>query len=171
MQSPEREIRRQLSLFVPPHTSTKLEELRSLLDPVQQSLIPAHVTLCREDELADLSGDQLQERLRRAWVKPLTLRFGRPEAFASHGILLHCVDGEQEFHQLRELLLGTTMARLHRPHITLAHPRNPRAPGNSLANTSRLPVDLVVTFDTVSWIEQVGHQPWKLLEVFSLVQD
>ena len=47
--------RTQLSLFVPPAQSAQIETLRRLLDPIQAKLIPAHITLCREDELADFT--------------------------------------------------------------------------------------------------------------------
>ena len=44
--------RRQLTLFVPHAEAAPIEALRATLDPVQHALIAAHVTLCREDELA-----------------------------------------------------------------------------------------------------------------------
>jgi hypothetical protein len=52
-------IRRQLSLYVPEPIATRLEAVRRVLDPVQHALIPAHVTLCRDDELEALSPHQI----------------------------------------------------------------------------------------------------------------
>ena len=72
-------IRRQLSLYVPPDAARQLEAVRRVLDPVQSRLIPAHVTLCREDELARVSGPELESRLGDARLKPVTLHFGGPE--------------------------------------------------------------------------------------------
>lgn len=51
-------LRSQLSLFVPPiiggDTRVDIEAIRCIVDPVQHRLIPAHVTLCREDELTGI---------------------------------------------------------------------------------------------------------------------
>ena len=61
--------RRQVTLFVPDPTRSMLEAIRKRLDPVQYRLIRAHVTLCREDELAARSVTEL-EALRRARSAP-----------------------------------------------------------------------------------------------------
>ena len=164
----QRAIRRQLSLFVPPSESAELESVRRLLDPAQSRLIPAHVTLCREDELARVSESDLCHRLSRADLAPVTLRFGRPVEFSGHGVMLECVGGGRAFDSLRGHLLGPGGAVRRHAHITLAHPRNPRAPGNSMASAMRLPAALSFTFPTVSLIEQDGDQPWMLLEAFEL---
>jgi 2'-5' RNA ligase len=156
----------QLSLFVPEAVSAKLEAVRRVLDPVQSSLIPAHVTLCREDELASLSLAELRSRLLQDEVASITLRFGRPEVFDGHGILLPCVGGEPEFLALRQHLLGSRQVRHHAPHITLAHPRNPKAPGNHLANAADLADPLTMTFSSIRRIEQQGSAPWQVLEEF-----
>ena len=90
------------------------------------------------------------------------------EAFCGHGILLNCIAGDDAYRLLREHVLASRHVRVRRPHITLAHPRNPQAPGNSLINAARLPHVIEVTFSTVCLIEQIGCAPWKLLERFSL---
>jgi hypothetical protein len=161
------QTRRQLSLFVPEADAAGLEAARRALDPVQSRLIPAHVTLCREDELAQVSERDLLARLEPAGLAPITLTFGAPEPFAGHGILLNGTAGEAEYHALRERLLGTGARRAH-PHITLAHPRNPRAPGNSLERAARLLPGLRLTFSTVALIEQDEARPWRVLRSFAL---
>lgn len=66
-------IRRQLTLFVPEPRRAHLDALRQTLDPVQASLIGAHVTLCREDEIQDLDPVVMVRRV-AAWPHgPLTL--------------------------------------------------------------------------------------------------
>jgi hypothetical protein len=55
--------RTQLTLFIPKPASTLVETARNLLDPIQASLIHAHVTLCREDELGDLDAQELDKKL------------------------------------------------------------------------------------------------------------
>lgn len=158
----------QLSLYVPPPAAGELERVRAVVDPVQHRLIPAHVTLCREDELAAVPTADLVSRLSDARVRPVTLRFGRACSFLGHGILLPCTGGEEDFHELRAFILGSAAVRRHPPHVTLAHPRNPRSAANSLANAEVLPDTLAVTFTTVNWIEQAGDQPWRVLRTFAL---
>lgn len=71
-------------------------------------------------------------------LKPITLHCGPPEIFSGHGILLPCIAGMHDFHALREQILGRITPRTQHPHITLAHPRNPQVPENSLAATTSL---------------------------------
>jgi len=163
-----RKTRRQLSLYLPGDAGIELEAVRRILDPIQSRLIPAHVTLCREDEISRISESKVQDRLANPRLRPITLRFGRPEAFSGHGVLLSCIAGENEFRALREQLLGSREIRDPRPHITLAHPRNPKSPGNCLSNASRLPEVTSITFSTVRLIEQKGSEPWRLLQTFEL---
>jgi 2'-5' RNA ligase len=156
-------------MFVPGDVAIDFEELRRALDPIQSLLIPAHVTLCREDELNQISDSELRVRLSRVHLKSITLRFGRPEAFDGHGILLTCIGGASDFRSLREHVLGSITIREQRPHITLAHPRNPKSPGNSLARALSLPEVISITFPAIRLIEQHGVQPWKVLQQFKLL--
>ena len=134
-------IRTQLSLFVPAASGARLEEVRLLMDPVQGRLIAAHVTL----------------------------RFGPAEVFHEHGVLLPCVGGEEEFQALRRHLLGAAgSARRQSPHLTLAHPRNPKSAHNDLRTAEALSGGLTITFPVVSLIEQEGSEPWKILEEYPL---
>lgn len=153
-------------MYVPAEAAGEIEAVRKVVDPTQSRLIPAHVTLCREDELGDLA--TVRARLRAAPFGPLTLRFGRPVAFSGHGLLLECVGGEDQFRALREYLLAPSRIREQRPHITLAHPRNPKASGNSPGNASALPEVVEVTFASVYLIEQEGGGPWRVLEKYEL---
>lgn len=153
-------IRSQLSLFVPPGSGPDLEAIRGVVDPVQRRLIPAHVTLCREDELHGVGLRELNERLAHAGTEAITLQFGPPQRFGGYGILLPCIGGTAAFQTLREVVLADRHARPHAPHLTLAHPRNPRAPGNDLARTASLLTGLTVTFAEVHLIEQIDDAPW-----------
>ncbi len=145
-----------------------LESVRRVLDPVQSDLIPPHVTLCREDELTSVKAVELRSRLTSARVMSLTLRFGRPQVFYEHGVLLPCIAGEQDFRALREQVLGSCAIRHHVPHITLAHSRNPKSAGNCLAQANVLPEEIAVTFTSVKLIEQTGVMPWCVLQIFEL---
>lgn len=161
-------IRSQLSLFVPLDANAEIEAIRRIVDPVQSGLIPAHVTLCREDELAGLDLSELEARLRRAQQGRLTLQFGPPERFGEHGILLPCVRGTAEFKSLREVVLASAEVRPHAPHLTLAHPRNPKAPGNDLNSAANLRGGLRVTFKEIHIIEQQDNAPWMVRGVLPL---
>jgi 2'-5' RNA ligase len=156
-------IRRQLSLFVPSDGSAQLEALRTLLDPVQASLIPAHATLCRETDIGHLTVAGLEARLRSSIARAITLQFGRPVAFHGHGVLLPCIAGDQDFQALRAAILGTPDVRRHAPHITLAHPRNPSRSSNPLALAGELPATLSYTFSSIALIEQLDTTPWRVL--------
>ncbi len=156
--------RRQLSLYVPERAAAPLEALRRELDPVQHALIPAHVTLCREDEI----DDAVRARLGGERFPPLTLTFGRAEPFLGHGILFPCIAGEDAFRTLREAVLGRSGVRRQPPHITLAHPRNPKAQGNDLAAALALPATFAITFDLVRLIEQRESLPWSVLTSVAL---
>jgi hypothetical protein len=161
-------VRHQLSLFVPPEASGPFEAVRRAVDPVQHRLIPAHVTLCREDELEALDGERLRARLASAPTGAIRLRFGAPSRFHEHGILLPCVAGEEAFQQLRTHVLGEAGARKQEPHLTLAHPRNPKAPGNSLEAASSLAHALDLEFPVASLIRQEGNGVWQVLEAYRI---
>lgn len=158
----------QLSLYLTGPAASVLESVRRTLDPVQSSLIPAHVTLCREDELAAIKDGALVSRLAQIPLPPVTLRFGTPEPFSGHGIRLPCIAGEHAFIALRQHVLGARSIRHQSPHITLAHPRNPKAAGNCLANADVLPEEITVTFAHINRIEQTGTSPWRVLDTFDI---
>lgn len=58
--------------------------------------------------------------------------------------------------------------RLIPAHVTLAHPRNPRAPGNSLEAAQALPPRWQARLAWIHLIEQEGAQPWRRLAMFDL---
>lgn len=164
-------VRQQLTLFVPPSHRQRFENVRRTLDPVQTRLIAAHVTLCREDELDQTALATVDARLRERAPAAITLTFGAPERFGDHGILLPCLAGEDAYHELRCAVLGSAEAGRRRPHITLAHPRNPRGAGNQSSNWPAHLAGTSVIFDTASLIRQVGGQPWEHVTSYGLGTD
>ena len=101
-----------------------IDVVRSKLDARQHALIPAHVTACREDEVPDWSlVSRLLQALRRVRV---TLEFAEPVELPGGGVILPVSDGTDEFDALRRYVLGgfDGPVRIHRPHITLLHPRH-----------------------------------------------
>lgn len=161
-------VRVQLRLYVPEPQAAIIHAVRRILDPLQSRLIPAHATLCREDELATIPPLVLRSRLARLPMTSLTLRFGRPQPFSGHGILLPCEVGAEQFVMLRQHLLGAADVRRLAPHITLAHPRNPKVPGNSIAVAESLPDRISISFCAIRWIEQFEGTPWNVLETYAI---
>lgn len=155
--------RQQLTLFVPEPWGSQLDALRQTLDPVQASLIAAHVTLCREDELEGMDLDAIFKRI-SAWPSgALQLAFGAPRRFDGHGVLLPCEHGMHAFQYLRTQLLQDPCARLHGAHLTLAHPRNPRNAGNTDTALRACAQRWVVAFPSVALIATQDSEPWRIV--------
>ena len=161
-------VRRQLTLFLAGETAAAVEAVRRIVDPEQYRLIPAHVTLCREEEIAGIPLEVLEARIAAGPARRITLEFGRAEVFDGHGIQVRCVAGGAEYQALRETVLGSPEIARPRPHVTLAHPRNPRAPGNSLEAAEALPPRWQARLAWIHLIEQDGVQPWRRLARFDL---
>lgn len=159
----------QLSLYVPTSSAEILEATRRLLDPIQCSLIPAHVTLCREEDLQDLNLANLVSIIASSGAGPMSLKFGSPQVFQEHGVLLPCIEGEEEFQELRCRLLGSRSVRRQAPHITLAHPRNSCSPHNKPSNLGAVPSGLVITFSEVRYIMQEAAMPWQVIATYPLL--
>lgn len=158
--------REQLSLYVPSSSSVRLEAVRQILDPQQHSLIPAHVTLLRDDEFIGHTEATIAAAL--SSTCPITLTFGGPVSFGGHGILLPCVAGLAAFIWLRERLVGADRAPRQAPHITLAHPRNPKSSGASLAAAASLQSGIAITFSAVQHVRQESGRPWSVLRTHAL---
>ena len=156
-------IRLQLSLYVAEPEASGLDALRARLDPVQHALIAPHVTLARDADIDTRSGPDWRERIAALREPVLRLHFGPAEAFHEHGIVLRCVGGVDRFDALRARILGPAALSLA-PHITLAHPRNPKSPGNSLAHAlAQLPAPLELRFNAINLIEQCNGGSWRVL--------
>jgi hypothetical protein len=155
--------RTQLTLFVPAPWGTQLDSFRRVLDPAQASLIASHVTLCREDEIAELDPSSIFARVASWQHGPAVLDFGLPQRFSGHGVLLPCVNGSERFQALRKWLLQDQGARAHEAHITLAHPRNTRSPSNTDATLEGCPRALHLAFPSVALIEQEQGSNWAVV--------
>ncbi len=162
--------RLQLTLFLHGQAPV-IEEIRVRYNPLQAQLIAAHVTLCREDELAQLEliKDNLS-RLQLPW--PLVIHFGPPQRFnQGKGVLLTAVGDLTDFAHLRRLVLaGTNSApREHQAHLTLMHPRNSACTDEIFAQLLNYTFPSALTFSRVCLIIQTDQQPWKPLDEFSLI--
>ncbi|MCU0717715.1 MAG: 2'-5' RNA ligase family protein, partial [Pirellula sp.] len=110
--------RRQASLFLV--DQFQIEAVRSRYNPIQARLIPAHVTLCREDEVCDW--ETLRSKLESLRPFEITLTFGIPVREGNF-VYLPVVDGLDLYQDFRRRVLSKD-ARIQMPHLTLIHPRN-----------------------------------------------
>jgi len=161
-------VRQQLTLFAPEPIAGVLNALRAQLDPVQHGLIGAHVTLGRDAETAELDAVAFAARFAPARDGPIALTFGAADVFDGHGLRVPCIAGEPAFAALRARLLGGAAIRRETPHITLAHPRNPKAEGSALEHARRVATPLTITFETVSLITTAQAAPWRIVATAAL---
>ena len=147
--------RRQASLYLP--NSLHVESLRRRHNPVQARLIPAHVTLCREDEVDDW--DAFRETLTSLCPFELTLEFGVPVREHNFVFLPVC-KGLDAFHAFRRALLKAE-PRQHIPHVTIIHPRNGTCTDSIFEEIALNIASFPCIFREVMLIEQEGDGVWK----------
>jgi len=149
--------RHQATLFL---DCLAVEVIRREFNPAQAALIDAHVTLCREDEVADWG--EFSKRCHELRPFELKLEFG-PPVRENDLVYLPCVGGVAEFDRLRRRLLGL-QARDHSAHITLIHPRNGTCDDVTFEKISSRLVPFAHRFSNVSLIRQENGGVWKTLE-------
>ncbi|EHQ29625.1 2'-5' RNA ligase family protein [Mucilaginibacter paludis] len=162
--------RKQLTLFI--RDNSVIEQLRKRFNPVQFSLIAAHVTLCREDEIADL--EKVKRNLEKVRLNyPVKMFFDKPLRFeAGKGVLLPVKGDHLQFDALRGMALQGLVAtpRIYQPHITLMHPRNSTCTDEIFEEIARHTLPLEFSFDRVSLIEEMADGKWITLDSYCLVK-
>lgn len=161
--------RQQLTLFVNPIDAENIEQLRERFNPAQHALIAAHVTLCREDEITQISN--LKEVLQNLKATPNTIYFEKAIRFdQGKGVMLPAADQNTPFHDLRKLLLTPFMKqiRLHQPHITLMHPRNSTCNDEIFNEILSIQLSNQFRFDCISLIQQMDGKKWELVQSVDL---
>lgn len=156
-------MRQQLSLFLPQNEREKVDRIRSKVDPKQFALIPAHLTLCRDDELIFFS--TIEQRLLELAPFHLQMTFGPPEVLSDGCVLLRPVEGQEAYQEIRRQLLGST-ASIHNAHITLLHPRHAEDAHYNLQEIRESLSDLVVQFQAISHITKKGDEPWRVQAIY-----
>lgn len=149
--------RRQASLFLP--DQFQIEPLRHRYNSVQARLIPAHVTLCREDEVADW--DAVKAKLESLCPFEIVLGFGAPIR-ENNFVFLPILEGCDHFHEFRCAVLGSD-ARRHVPHVTIIHPRNGTCTDQIFAEITATVAPFQYAFREVVLIEQEGDGVWKTI--------
>lgn len=165
----DKNIRRQLTLFVNKKAADNIENIRKKFNPKQHQLIKSHVTLCREDEIKNIT--LVLDNLQKLDTPNITIQFGQVRRFDNgSGVLLPTLGDNEEFHKLRlKVLSGLEMTvRLHEPHITLMHPRNSNCTDKIFKIIQGTNLPTALAFDTISFIEQVDGGQWQILRTYKI---
>lgn len=163
--------RLQLTLFVDEKHSVAIESIRQKFNPQQYGLIKAHVTLCREDEIEPF--EAVLYNLTQQALPKISISFGKAIRFSDdNGVLLPANDNLHSFRTLRsQVLHGIIEApRNHEPHITLMHPRNSTCTEVIYQQIVKITLPSLITFEKISLIEQIGQEPWKIIQEFDLIE-
>jgi hypothetical protein len=162
-------IRRQLTLFVSKADAVTIEAIRGRYNPLQQQLIAAHVTLCREDEIVNI--DTVLHNLENLNQKTITVFFDEPIRFdKGAGLLIPAAANNEAFQQLRKKILAGVIddPRKHQPHITLMHPRNSVCTDEIFEAIKKVSLSKQLSFNAISLIEQRDRGRWETLKTFTL---
>lgn len=169
IQEQHHQTRRQLTLFIENHVEL-IEEIRKEFNPVQQELIPAHVTLCREDEIVAI--DKVLVNIKSVKLKKeLTISFDKVQRFEKgKGVLLPGSSDNTQFHELRNYILKGIIGtpRQHHPHLTLMHPRNSTCTDEKFDRIIQYELPNKLSFRKISLIEQKDGGRWMILREFKI---
>lgn len=161
--------RKQLTLFLRDQNDT-IEKIRTEFNPIQQQLIAAHVTLCREDEIEPLEL-VLQNIKAIVLDQPLSIAFHPIERFENgKGVFLPAATNNDAFHELRKKVLKglNDMPRIHSPHLTLMHPRNSSCTDEIFEKIKQYELPTMLYFDQISLIEQKYNEKWVVIDQFPI---
>lgn len=161
--------RKQLTLFITEKHAETIEDIRGKYNPAQYALIKAHVTLCREDEIENIS--TIIESLESLSHKSIIINFDKIVRFSNgKGVLISATKINTEYHELREEILKNANAKIkfHEPHITLMHPRNSTCTDEIFEKIKKCSFPFALSFEKISLIEQILGQPWKILSEYYL---
>jgi 2'-5' RNA ligase len=161
--------RRQLTLFLRNNYET-IERIRATFNPVQHSLIAAHVTLCRDEEIESIEG--IIENMTSIQLKiPITMQFDAVERFADgKGVWIPAKGLNNSFQELRKIALGVNqLTKNHLPHITLMHPRNATCTDEIFEQIRKYELPSAIDFDRVSLIEQMDGSKWETIQEFLII--
>jgi 2'-5' RNA ligase len=162
-----RNIRRQITLFVNPKDAEIIELVRQRFNPIQFSLIKSHITLCREDEIENI--EQVISNLQSLPKKEIVIEFGKVKRFDNgKGVLLPAITDNKDLLTLRRQVLHGMIdnPRRYEPHITLMHPRNSTCTDEIFLQIEQLSLPKKLSFKKISLIEQEEGKKWNILQEF-----
>lgn len=149
-----------------------VEKIRAKFNPKQYKLIPAHVTLCREDEIEPI--EKTISRVESITLeKPIRIKFGKVFRFSDgKGVYLSSFGDNKEFKELRKLVLGRNELKKHQvPHITLMHPRNSTCTDEKFERIENYSLPNELELEKISLIEQKNGGKWNVLQEFNIVKN
>ncbi|MFK7786848.1 MAG: 2'-5' RNA ligase family protein [Crocinitomicaceae bacterium] len=161
--------RKQLTLFLDEIESIPIESIRRKFNPKQYSLIKSHITLCREDEIEELTSVQMN--LEKMDFHQFELKTNGLRRFSKgKGVFISVEDEENEFGQLRNLILQNlgNIPREHEAHITLMHPKNSTCTDEKFRAIEQIELPQTLSIKKISLIEQEIGKEWKTLKEFRL---
>jgi sugar phosphate isomerase/epimerase len=165
----DKNIKKQLTLFLNKKDASEIESIRKKYNPKQYELIDSHVTLCREDEIANIK--KVLDNLQNLETPTIIIEFGQAIRFDNNkGVLLPASGGNNQFHHLREkILTGLNMPiGRHEPHISLMHPRNSNCTDETFEEIKSINLPKSLKFNIVSLIEQIDGGKWQIINTFNL---
>ena len=128
------------------------------------------MTLCREDEIIFI--DKVIENLTSFKLdNPLKITFDALDRFEDgKGVWLPASTENKQFHELRKKILKGVIGtpRLHRPHLTLMHPRNSICTDKIFGQIKEHELPTEFFFNKISLIEQKNGGPWATLDEFRI---
>ena len=149
--------------------SMAIETIRRKFNPIQFKLIKSHITLCREDEIEDLS--RIQNNLENIDMHDFELQTKGLKRFSEErGVLISVTDEERKLLKLRELVLQneSSVPREYKAHITLMHPRNSTCDDEVFKEIQKIELPQKLSVETISLIEQEIGKEWKTLKEYKL---
>ncbi len=161
--------RQQLTLFLDKNQSADIEEIRKKYNPIQHELIYSHITLCREDELLDLT--IIRNNLQNLKFEPFELHFGQPKRFSDgKGVLLPVLGKVELFQFLRKNILKGVIEnpKEHTPHLTLMHPRNSICTDAIFQEIKKTSFLTHHVCQKISLIQEFNMGKWEVLEEFDI---
>lgn len=146
-----------------------MEDVRRRFNPKQQELIDSHVTLCREDEIENITA--LLANLQQLDTPKITINFGQVTRFENDlGVMLPASDDNEQFYSLRSKVLAGITATIRRPqpHITLMHPRNSACTDEIFSVIQKIQFPTHLIFDKICLIEQINGTKWHIIKSYKL---
>ena len=161
--------RRQLTLFLSMPTRGIIDQVRQRIDPVQFGRLPAHITLCYDDEIQDW--DYVAGSLDAFASEEIRFNFtvdgARVFEAEGKGIYLRITEQGGFYDLARSRLLATSSSARRQvgPHLTLLHPRHARdrTDGWTLVDSIAFPERISV--QQISLIE-LRESRWTVLHTY-----
>lgn len=160
--------RKQLTLFLSTEEAKGIEQIRKKYNRVQYDLIPAHITLCREDEIENWA--VIEQNLASLQQLPIIIHLDSVKRFAEgKGVLIPVKEKNEAFDQLRNTILkgAIKQPRKHHAHLTLMHPRNATCTDAAFSAIQALTVPKTLVFDEITLIEQENGGVWQKLKTYT----